>query len=83
MGTAPEDSCREYFNTLQISPLASQYILSIAVFMMHNKDLFKMNSEIYKFNTRVHTNFFQPMTNTKMCHKGLCYSGIKSLIIFY
>jgi hypothetical protein len=23
------------------------------------------------------TNFFQPMTNLRMCQKGLCYSGIK------
>jgi len=42
-------------------PLASQYILAIVLFMIHNKDLFKMNSEIHSFNTRGNTNFFQPM----------------------
>jgi hypothetical protein len=53
MGTRPKDSFREYFKTLQILPLASQYILSVALFMIHNKDLFKINSEIHKFNKRV------------------------------
>jgi hypothetical protein len=41
MGARPEDSCRDFFKTLQILPLASEYILFIALFMIHNKDLFK------------------------------------------
>ena len=53
MGIRPKDSCTEYFKTLQTLPLASQYILSTALFMIHKKYLFKMNSEIHKFNTRV------------------------------
>ena len=67
---------REYFKTLQILPLASQYILSTAVFIIFKKDLFKMISEIHSFK-RGDTNFFQPMTNLKMCQKGPCSSGIK------
>jgi len=76
MGARPEDSCREFFKTLQILPLASQYILSIALFMIHNKDLFKINLELHKFNKRGNSYFFQPMTNLNMCHRDLCYSGI-------
>jgi hypothetical protein len=45
--------------------------------MILNKDLFKMISETHSFNTRGNTNFFQPMTNLKMCQKGPCSSGIK------
>jgi hypothetical protein len=76
MGARPEDSCREYFKTLQILPLASQRILSVALFMIHNKDLFKINLELHKLNTRGNSYFFQPMTNLKMCHRDLYYSGI-------
>jgi hypothetical protein len=57
MGARPKDSC-EYCKTLQILPLASQYILSIALFMIHKIGLFKMNSEILTFNTRGNINFF-------------------------
>ena len=77
IGARPEDSCREYVTTLQILPLVSQYILSIVLFMTHNKDLLNMDSEIHSFSTRGNTNFFQPMTNLKMCQKGPCHSGFK------
>jgi hypothetical protein len=39
-GTRPKDFCREFFKTLQILALAIQYILFIALFMIHNKDFF-------------------------------------------
>jgi hypothetical protein len=34
MGARPKDFCREFLKTLQILLLASQYILSIALFMI-------------------------------------------------
>ena len=71
MGARPEDSCRKFFKSLQILPLTSQYILSIDLFMIHNTDLFKINLELHKYNTRVNSYFFQPMTNLKMCHRLL------------
>lgn len=45
--------------------------------MIPNKDLLKINLELHKINIRGNSNFFRPMTNLKMCHKELCYSGIK------
>jgi len=71
MGTRLKDSCREYFKTLQILPLASQYILSIALFMIQNKDLFKMNSEKHKFNTRVTLIFSSQWLTQRYVRKGL------------
>ena len=71
-GAKPKDFCREFFKTLQILPLASQYILFIALFMVHNKDLFKINWELNKFNTKGNPNFFLPVTNLKMFEKGSC-----------
>jgi len=62
MGSKPKDACGEYFKILQILPSASQYLLSVALFMIHNKDSFKKNSEIHSVYTRGNTNFFQPMT---------------------
>jgi hypothetical protein len=43
--------------------------------MIQNEDLFKINLELHKFNTRGYSYFFQPMTNLNMCHRDLCYSG--------
>jgi hypothetical protein len=40
IGARSKDSCREFFKTLQILPLASQYIFSIALFMIQNENLF-------------------------------------------
>jgi len=40
--------------------------------MIHNKDLFEINLELHKFNTKGNPNFFQPMTNLKMFEKGSC-----------
>jgi hypothetical protein len=36
--------------------------LSVALFVICNKDLFNMNSEIHSLNTRGNINFCQPMT---------------------
>jgi hypothetical protein len=77
MDNRPTASCRAFFKTLQILPLASQYIYSIAVFMENNISLFKMNSEIHSFNTRNNTNFFQPPPPLNVCQKGPYHSGIK------
>ena len=41
MGFRPKDAFREYFKILQILPVASQYLLSVALFIIHNKDVFK------------------------------------------
>jgi len=72
-----EASGREYFKILQILPSASQYILSIDLCLIHNKDFFQINSEMHSFNTRGNSNLFWPKTNLKMCQKGRHYSGIK------
>jgi len=47
MGSRPSDSCRELFKHLRILPLQSQYILSLLIFVVDNKNLFYVNSEIY------------------------------------
>ena len=39
------DSCREYFKKLKILPLQSQYILSLLLFVISNRNYFKENSD--------------------------------------
>jgi hypothetical protein len=77
MEARPRDSCREFFKILNILPLASQYILSLALFMVTNKSLFRQNSEIHNFNTRNNSNFFQITTHLTMFHKSPTYAGVK------
>jgi hypothetical protein len=40
MEARPRDSCRKFFKILKLLPLTSQYILSLALFMVTNKSLF-------------------------------------------
>jgi hypothetical protein len=48
-------SCRELFKKLKILPLPSQYIFSLLLLVIKNRDLFKSNSEIHSINTRHRT----------------------------
>ena len=57
-GIRNRDSCREHFRTLKILPLQSQYILSLLLFVIDNKDRFRRNSEIHHINTRYHSRFY-------------------------
>ena len=76
-GSRPRDSCREMFKHLRILPLQSQYILSLLLFVMDNKNLFHVNSEIHSINTRQNSNLHQPQANLMLYQKGAYYSGIK------
>ena len=52
MNADNRESCREFFKKLQILPLCSQYIKSIALFIVKNIDEFVSNSELYSINIR-------------------------------
>ena len=54
------ESCRPLYNQLQILTLPSQYIFSLLIFVVKNKDLFLLNSDIHTINT--HNNSY----NTQM-----------------
>jgi hypothetical protein len=78
MGSRPRrDSCRELFKHLRILPLQSQYELSLLIFVVDNKNLFYINSEIYTINTRQNSNLHQPQANLTLYQKGAYYSAIK------
>jgi hypothetical protein len=56
-------SCRNLFKRLEILPLASQYILSLMLFVVNNKNLFILNSEKHNTSTRQLNNVYQPIAN--------------------
>jgi hypothetical protein len=55
------DSCRELFKKLKILPLQLQYIFSLLLFVVKNREQFKFNSEIHGINTRCNNNFHYPI----------------------
>jgi len=71
------DSCREQFRMLKILPLQSQYILSLLLFVVDNREHFRVNSEIHHINTRYRSNLHPPITHLSVHKKGAHYSGIK------
>ena len=65
------------FKKLKILPLQSQYILSLLLFVINNRDYFMVNSEIHNINTRTKSNLHQPISNSSTYQKGTYDSGIK------
>ena len=45
MGARNNDSCRKFFKLLKILPLSAQYICSLLVFVVNNRNLFLDNAE--------------------------------------
>jgi hypothetical protein len=70
-------SCRNLFRKLEILPLASQYILSLMLFVLKNKNLFILNSGNHNKSTRQSRNFYQPLSNLTVYQKGVYCMGIR------
>jgi hypothetical protein len=60
-----------------ILPLQSQYILSLALFVVKNMEIFTPNSDIHTKNTRSKSNLFLPQTRLTKYQKGVYLAGIK------
>jgi len=48
------------FKNLKIEPLLSQYILSLLLVMVNNKNKLKLKSDVYNMNSRPKHNSYQP-----------------------
>jgi hypothetical protein len=66
-----KDSCQNLFKKLCILPHQSQYILTLLMFVVKNKDIFKMNSDIHSFNTRFNHDLHIPIANLAVLQKGV------------
>ena len=47
IGAKNNDSCREFFKLLKILPLSAQYIYSVLMFVVNNRNLFLDNANWY------------------------------------
>jgi len=70
-------SCTKLFKKLQILPVTSQYILSLLMFVVQNKNLFLTNNENHNLDNRQRNNLYLPQANLTIYQKGACYLGIK------
>jgi hypothetical protein len=57
------DSCRDLFKNLNILPFHLQYTLSFLLFVVDNKSIYNLNSEIHNINMRQKFSFNQHSAN--------------------
>jgi len=60
-----------------ILPLTSQYMLSLLMFVVQNKNFFLPNNENHSLDTRQRYNLYFPQANLTIYQKGAYYLGIK------
>jgi hypothetical protein len=77
VGITDTDSCSEYFRKLKIFPLVSIYVYLLLLFVINNRQHFKINSDIYIINMRNNLNLYYPLSHLSGYQKGVHYTGIK------
>jgi len=77
IGCGYRESCRKLFVELKILPLASQYIFSLLLFVVNNRNYFIPNSVYHDSNTRHRNDLHLLQATLAMYQKGVYYSGIK------
>jgi hypothetical protein len=78
--TGDKSWCYEDFpvtNRLNILQLQSQYMYSIVLFIIKNKDQFTWNLHMHTINTRYNNNLHMPPANLTVYQRGVYYSRIK------
>jgi hypothetical protein len=75
--TKPKESRRKIFKMMGIMTLYSQYIYSLLLFIINNKNLFFINGEIHKYKTRVYKDIHMPAVNLTKYKKRPYITGIK------
>jgi hypothetical protein len=79
MGMKHRDTCRPVFTKLNILTLASQYILSMMIFMINNLGHFTFNCAIHNKSTRHRRNLHVLQSHLVMGQKGAHYMRVKFL----
>ena len=78
MNAKNRDTCHQSFKNLKISPLKSQYISSLLLFVAKNRDFYESNSEIHNTNTRFNSSdLHTPTARLRTFQKGPFCFGIK------
>ena len=63
--------------TVMLLPLTSQYMLSLLMFVVQNKNLFLTNNENHNIGTGQRNNLYLPQAILTIYQKGAYYFGIK------
>ena len=72
------DTCRPLFKNLEYCPCHHNIrIFSLLSFVVTNKKLFLLNSQIHSIHTRHSDNLHLPQTGLTLVQKGVAYSGCK------
>jgi len=77
MGYGYRESCRELFKELKTLTLSSQYICSLLLFVVNNRDYFVSNGVYHNINTRQKNDLYLPQVSLAMYQKGVYYLGTK------
>jgi hypothetical protein len=77
MGCGYRESCRDLFKELNILPLKSQYIFSLMMFVVKNRDCFVANKECHEINTGQAVNLHLFQVNLTKYRNGVYHSGVK------
>jgi hypothetical protein len=77
VGIRDRESCREYLRNLIILPLQSQYIYALLLFVIDNRQHFRLNSDIHNINTRNNLHFHYPQACLSVYQRGAHYTGIR------
>jgi hypothetical protein len=77
MGCGYRESCRELFKELKILPLSSQYIFSLLLFAVKNRNYFVSNNAYRSNNTRQRNDLPPPRVTLTMYQKAVYNLGIK------
>jgi hypothetical protein len=78
VGCKSRVSCRNLFRRVEILPFLSQYIFSLMLFIIKNKNLFTLNSENHTKSTWQFNNLYHPITNFTIYQRGVHYMDIKT-----
>ena len=77
IGYGYRESCGEIFKELKILTLSSQYIVSLWLFVVNNKDYFVANSVYQNINITQRSDLHLSQVSLAMHQEGVYYSGIK------
>ena len=66
----PRDFCRVIFRKMKIFTLYSQYVYSLILFTINNKNLFPTNSEVHEYNTHKNNIFHPSLCNLTKFKNG-------------
>ena len=76
MGCGYRESCRKMCVELKILPFTSQYIFSVLLFVIKNRNYFISNSVYYDSNARHRNDLHLPQATLAIYQRGVYCSGI-------